>query len=85
MTKPKPYQYTGHLGRKPRRLKNSQDKLLKMLFDAGDVAPFDASCYTQCGYDYALKKYKIFYAHLIPSEIVARIIICKQVGYKGKL
>ena len=85
MPKPKPYQHKGKLGRKPRRLKNSQDKLLKMLFDAGDVAPFDASCYAQCGYDYALKKYKIFYAHLIRSEIMARIRIHKQVGYKGKL
>jgi len=43
MTTPKSIQFKAKVGRKPKRLKKQQDKLLKMFFDAGDVPPWQAS------------------------------------------
>jgi len=60
MTKPKPFQVKTPMGRKSHRLKNHQDKLLKMFFSARDLTPWQAAICTGCGYDYALKKFREF-------------------------
>ena len=84
MTQPKPTHFRAKIGRKSRRFKNHQDKLLKMFFDSDDISPWQASLYTKCGYDYALKKYFDFFGHLIPSEIVLRALFHKKIGYTAK-
>lgn len=84
MTKPKPLDFRAKKGRKTNKMKKQQNTLLKMLFDAGDVTPFDASCYAKCGYEYALKQYIWFTANLLPFEIVARIRIKRKIGYTTK-
>lgn len=48
------------MGRKPRRLKNHQNKLLEMFFSARDLTPWQAAVYVGCGYEYAQKKFKEF-------------------------
>jgi len=53
------------MGRKPHRLKNHQDKLLKMFFSARDLTPWQAATYTGCGYDYALKKFREFNKNMV--------------------
>lgn len=64
MTKSKPSQFKAKLGRKPRRLKNHQDKFLKILYSAGDISPWQASLYVKCGYAYAKQKYRDFSLNL---------------------
>lgn len=84
MTKPKSIQFIAKVGRKPKRLKKQQDKLLKMFFDAGDVPPWQASLYVKCGYEYALRKYLDFFGHLTGREILSRISFHKKIGYIAK-
>jgi len=60
MTQPKPATRKAKMGRKPRRLKARQDKLLKMLAYARDVTPWESSLIVGCGYDYAIKKFYEF-------------------------
>ena len=60
MTKTKHNILKVKMGRKPRRLKNHQDKLLKMFFSVGDLTPCQAAVCVGCGYEYAQKKFKEF-------------------------
>jgi len=84
MTKPKSIQFKAKVGRKPKRLKKQQDKLLKMFFDAGDVSPWQASLYVKCGYEYSLMKYEDFFGHITGREISSRISFHKKIGYIAK-
>ena len=78
MTQPKPTHFRAKIGRKSRRFKNHQDKLLKMFFDSADISPWQASLYTKCGYEYALKKFLRFSADLTPYELVSRLSFVKN-------
>ncbi len=78
MTQPKPTQFRAKTGRKSRRFKNQQDKLLKMFFDSGDISPWQASLYAKCGYEYALKKFLRFSADLTSYELVSRLSFVKN-------
>jgi len=80
MTKPKPMQFRAKIGRKPKRLKKQQDKLLKKFYDAGDVPPWQASLYAKCGYEYALMKYEDFFGYLTGREITSRFSFQKKIG-----
>jgi len=84
MTKPKPMQFRAKVGRKSKKLKKQQDKLLRKFFDAGDVSPWYASLYVRCGYEYALMKYENFFSYLTGREITPRISFQKKIGYTGK-
>lgn len=68
MTKPKPFQIKTSMGRKPRRLKNHQEKLLKMFFSVGDLTPWQAAICIGCGYEYALKKFREFNKNIVSKN-----------------
>ncbi|MCH7649161.1 MAG: hypothetical protein IIA83_11215 [Thaumarchaeota archaeon] len=60
MTKPKPHTRKAKMGRKSRRFKRNQDKILWMLARARDVSPWEASLVVGCGYEYATRKFHEF-------------------------
>lgn len=59
MTKPKPWPKV-KTGRKRKGEKYSQNKILKIYFDARCFTPLQASFYAKCGYGYAVKKFQEF-------------------------
>jgi len=64
MTRPKPATRKAKMGRKSRRLKRNQDKLLEMLARVNDIDPWESSLIVGCGYDYAIKKFHEFHDDL---------------------
>jgi len=56
LTKPKPPTRKAKMGRKSRKLKRHQDKMLRMIVFTKGLSPWEASLIVGCGYEYALKK-----------------------------
>ena len=56
MTKPKPPTRKAKMGRKSKRQKTQQDKILKMISSTKGLTPWEASLIVGCGYEYALQK-----------------------------
>lgn len=58
MTKPKPNSLKAKRGRKTKREKAQQIRMLKMLAQTDDLTAWQASLYAGCGYDFALSHFQ---------------------------
>jgi len=68
MTKTKHNLIPVKMGRKPHKLKNHQDQLLKTFFFSREFTPWQVSLYAGCGYEYALKKFREFRVNSEPKN-----------------